>query len=139
MKVMQRINEIIKAKNISKRELVRSLIELDMRASKTGEVPTESSIYAYLNGNIEIKTDMIPYIAEALDVCEQELFIENPKEMQKLLRRFHNNAHIYQKYDEIIQNLEYLSPKTIDLLKMLLAQNKVKIIEFHTMLEKILP
>lgn len=110
-----------------------------MRASKTGEVPTESSIYAYLNGNIEIKADMIPYIAEALDVCEQELFIENPKEMKKLLRRFHNDAHIYQKYDEIIQNLEYLSPKTLELLQILLTQNKAKILELHTMLEKMLP
>lgn len=61
MKVAQRINEILKTKKISKRELAKRLIDLDMRTTKTGETPTESSVYAYLNGNIEIKADMIPY------------------------------------------------------------------------------
>ena len=54
-----------------------------MRASKTGEIPTESSIYAYLNGNIEIKADMLPFIADALGVCEQEFFTSDSKQSQK--------------------------------------------------------
>ena len=43
MKVVQRINEILKDKQINKRELARRLINLDMKAHKTGETPTESS------------------------------------------------------------------------------------------------
>lgn len=66
MKVIDRINEILKEKNISKKELARRLIDLDMKAAKTGEVPSVSSIYAYLNGNIELKADFIPFIAKAL-------------------------------------------------------------------------
>ena len=72
MKVVQRINEILQERNISKRELAKRLINLDMKASRTGEIPTESSIYAYLNGNIEIKADMLPFIADALGVFEQD-------------------------------------------------------------------
>nr|WP_315059186.1 helix-turn-helix domain-containing protein [uncultured Campylobacter sp.] len=74
MKVVQRINEILKDKQINKRELARRLINLDMKAHKTGETPTESSIYVYLNGNIEIKADMLPFIADALGVSEQDFY-----------------------------------------------------------------
>ncbi|WP_314978220.1 hypothetical protein [Campylobacter rectus] len=35
MKVVQRINEILKDKKISKRELAKRLINLDMKAHKT--------------------------------------------------------------------------------------------------------
>lgn len=58
-------------KNLTKKEFVHRLIDLGMRANRTGGTPTLSSIYAYLNDNIKLKADMLPFIAEALDVCEQ--------------------------------------------------------------------
>ncbi|EFC33196.1 hypothetical protein C414_000080172 [Campylobacter jejuni subsp. jejuni 414] len=127
MKVVERINEILKAKNISKRELARRLIDLDMRTSKTGETPTESSIYAYLNGNIELKADMLPFIAEALDIDEQDFFNK------------HNikTAHKEQ-YKKIIELLDYLSPKTLITLEELLNQNKKKSEELNELIKKML-
>ena len=73
MKVIDKINEILKRKNLSKKELANRLIDLGLRANKTGETPTISSIYAYLNGNIELKADMIPFIANALGVYQHLL------------------------------------------------------------------
>ena len=101
MKVVQRINEILKDKKINKRELARRLINLDMKAYKIGEIPTESSIYAYLNGNIEIKVDMLPFIADALGASEQDFFIDDYKQSQKILKRFYGVENIYYKYHSI--------------------------------------
>jgi len=102
MKVAQRINEILKEKNISKRELAKRLINLDMKASRTGEIPTESSIYAYLNGNIEIKADMLPFIADALGVFEQEFFCNDKNQNDKILKRLYNDNELSCKYKDII-------------------------------------
>lgn len=137
MKVVQRINEILKQKQISKRELAKRLIELDMKASKTGEHPTESSIYAYLNGNIELKADMIPYIAEALGICEQELFSQNDNTSKKILKKIYGDKMPYEKYNDIIDLLEYVSPKSIEVLEKVLSQHKAKTKELNLMLEKL--
>lgn len=126
MKVIHRIDEILKSKNMSKRELAKRLIALDMRASKTGETPTESSIYAYLNGNIEIKADMIPYIAEALGICEQDIFSNSHKESDRILRKIYANSPHYEKYRHIVELLEYLSPKSLEALEKTLNQHKAK-------------
>ena len=137
MKVAQRINEILKAKNISKRELAKRLIDLDMRTTKTGETPTESSVYAYLNGNIEIKADMIPFIAEALNICEQELFTYNAKDTLKILAKIYPDNMFYTKYNRIVQLLDYISPKSLETLEKTLLQYKNKTLELNKIIEKI--
>ena len=138
MRVAQRINEILKEKNLNKRELAKRLIDLGMRASKTGEIPTESSIYAYLNGNIEIKADMLPFIADALGVCEQEFFTSDSKQSQKILKRIYDKEDLSYKYRNIIELLEYLSPKSLEILEKILMQNKSKIEELNQILGKII-
>lgn len=137
MKVAQRINELLKAKKISKRELAKRLIDLDMRTTKTGETPTESSIYAYLNGNIEIKADMIPFIAEALNVCEQELFTQNTKDTFKILAKIYPDNTLYTKYYHIVELLDYISPKALETLEKTLLQHKNKTLELDKIIEKI--
>ncbi|WP_273211996.1 helix-turn-helix domain-containing protein [Helicobacter rodentium] len=130
MKVVERINEILQEKNMSKKELAHRLIDFGMKANKTGETPSISSIYAYLNGNIEIKADMIPYIADALGICEQELF-SNPKQALKIITKVYNEKTNYTQYERIIELLEYLSPKTLLELEEILIQNKKKIQELN--------
>ncbi|MDR0579852.1 MAG: helix-turn-helix domain-containing protein, partial [Campylobacteraceae bacterium] len=44
------------------------------RIRSTGEIPSEQSIYRYLNGNRELKVELIPYIAQVFGVSESELF-----------------------------------------------------------------
>ncbi|TLD85653.1 helix-turn-helix domain-containing protein [Helicobacter sp. MIT 05-5294] len=123
MKVIERINEILKEKNMSKKELAHRLIDFGLKAHKTGEIPSISSIYAYLNGNIDLKADMIPYIADALGICEQELF-SSSKESLKLVAKFYNRNSDYRHYEKIIELLEYLPPKTLNILEDILIQNK---------------
>lgn len=131
MKVIDRINEILKEKNISKKELARRLIDLDMKAAKTGEVPSVSSIYAYLNGNIELKADFIPFIAEALGVFEQELFSPSSQNAQKIIEKFYKRQLNLHRYYNILENLEHLTPKTLEILEKIANENKNKLKEFN--------
>ena len=87
MEVYERINELIKAQNITKREFAKRLVILEPKLKSTGEVPTEKAIYGYLNGTSSIKIELIPYIAEALRIPEQELFTSDKKSR----RKFFNN------------------------------------------------
>ncbi|WP_297681598.1 helix-turn-helix transcriptional regulator [Helicobacter sp.] len=136
MKVVDRINEILKEKNISKRELANRLVDFGLKSSKTGETPSLSSLYAYLNGNIEIKADMIPYIADALGVYEQEFFSDS-KQALKIMVKIYQGKVDYNKYEKIIELLEYLSPKTLAVLEELLTQNKKKIQELNEMMQRL--
>lgn len=136
MKVVDRINEILKEKNISKRELANRLVDFGLKSSKTGETPSLSSLYAYLNGNIEIKADMIPYIADALVVYEQEFFSDS-KQALKIMAKIYQGKVDYNKYEKIIELLEYLSPKTLAVLEELLIQNKKKIQELNEMMQRL--
>jgi len=45
-----------------------------------------SSIYSYINGSREIKAELLPYIAEVLNITIGELFEENEKERIKILK-----------------------------------------------------
>ncbi|WP_298496328.1 helix-turn-helix domain-containing protein [Helicobacter sp. UBA3407] len=136
MKVVDRINEILKEKNISKRELANRLVDFGLKSSKTGETPSLSSLYAYLNGNIEIKADMIPYFADALGVYEQEFFSDS-KQALKIMVKIYQGKVDYNKYEKIIELLEYLSPKTLAVLEELLTQNKKKIQELNEMMQRL--
>jgi len=91
MEIYEQINNIIKAKNISKKKFIERLLALDTRLKSTGENPLKSSIYAYLNNQRELKIELISYIAEALDVSEQELFCDNEAARLKYLRHIMQN------------------------------------------------
>ncbi len=132
MTILERINAILKSKNMSKRELVHRIIALEYRAAKTGEIPTESSIYAYLNGTIELKADLLPYIAQALNIYEQELFSSEAKSQKILQKIYRNNI---ERYAEIIDLLEYVSPKTLETLEAILEKNKASVQELNNALK----
>lgn len=87
MEVFERINCILKDKNLSKREFSKKLRDLEPRLNSTGEIPSEKTIYKYLNGTIAIKIELIPYIAETLQVTEQELFTEDKKSRKKFFQQ----------------------------------------------------
>ena len=132
MTILERINAILKAKNMTKRELANRIIALGYRANKTGEIPSESSIYAYLNGSIELKADLLPYIAQALNIYEQELFSSESKS-QKILQKLYCND--IEKYAEIIDLLEYVSPKTLEALEAILQKAKADNQSLNAMLK----
>ncbi len=74
MEIIDKINYLIKEKNLQKKDFVKMLQALEPKLKSTGEIPSEQTIYGYLNGKRELKVELIPYIAEVLEVDEQELF-----------------------------------------------------------------
>lgn len=74
MQVIEKINFLLQEKNISKKDFATKLRQLSPKLYATGEIPSEQTIYRYLNGSRELKIELIPYIAEVLEVDEQELF-----------------------------------------------------------------
>ncbi|MDR1912648.1 MAG: hypothetical protein LBQ52_09950 [Helicobacteraceae bacterium] len=76
MNVVDKINALIADRGISKSQFAQALMELEPRLNSTGETPSRSSIYHYLNGARELRVELIPYIARVLGVNENELFSE---------------------------------------------------------------
>ena len=77
---------------MNKREFAKKLIDLKPTINRMGEIPSESAIYAYLSGTTSIKAELIPYIAEVLEVTEQELFDTSSKSRKKCFKYFLQDA-----------------------------------------------
>lgn len=74
MQIYEKINTIIKQKNITKRDFSNTLRNLHPILRSTGEPPSEQTVYKYLSGDINIPIELLSYIAEVLNIAEQELF-----------------------------------------------------------------
>ena len=68
------------------------MIDFKPTVNRFGEIPSESAIYAYLSGTTSIKAELIPYIAEVLEVTEQELFDKSVKSKKKCFKYFLQDA-----------------------------------------------
>lgn len=74
MEIWEKINYLLEEKNMSKQEFAKKLVNLEPKLKRTGEAPSSQTILGYLYGKRELKVELIPYIAEVLEVDEQELF-----------------------------------------------------------------
>ncbi len=74
MQIVEKINFLLEEKGMSKKDFAVKLRQLSPKLYATGEMPSEQTIYRYLNGSRELKVELIQYIAEVLAVSEQELF-----------------------------------------------------------------
>lgn len=73
-----------KNNNLSKAFSLK-LIELEPKLRNTGEVPTiNASLYSYLSGDVSLRVELIPYIAEVLDIPEQILFDDSNRARMKI-------------------------------------------------------
>ena len=104
---------------LSKRDFAQALLSLEPKLNSTGKIPSESTIYGYLNGGREIKIELIPYIAEVLQVREQELF-EFDIEYSTAY-----NYKLSKEVREIVSLLEYVPHAKIIELKEKLLKYKV--------------
>jgi transcriptional regulator with XRE-family HTH domain len=86
MEVYEKINLLLKENKISKKMFASKLRELEPKLKSTFEIPSEKTIYAYLNGRIGIKIELIPYIAEALHVPEQLFFDDSVRARKNYLK-----------------------------------------------------
>lgn len=86
MEVYEKINFYLKSKKLSKKEFAKRLIALEPKLKNTNEIPSQNTIYAYLNGRIGIKVELIPYIAEILDIPEQILFDDTLRARKRFIK-----------------------------------------------------
>jgi len=118
MELFEKVNYLINEKEMTKKEFANKFLSLEPKLRTTGEAPSLASIYSYLSGKREIKVELIPYIAEALDVKEQELFEFNLEYLAE-----YNYAQS-KEVREIVDLLEYLPTIAIKDLKMRLEEHK---------------
>lgn len=125
MDIIDKINYLIKEKNLQKKDFVKMLQSLEPRLKSTGEIPSEQTIYGYLNGKRELKVELIPYIAEVLEVSEEELFRFDIEYSTGYNMRYSKEVR------EILQLLEYLPKPAMEKLKVrLLEYKKLSLQEF---------
>lgn len=92
MEVYERINLLLQDQKLTKRVFAKKLQDLEPKLKSTGEIPTEKTIYKYLDGSIAIKIELIPYIAEVLQISEQELFTNDEKTRKKFFQNLIKTA-----------------------------------------------
>lgn len=92
MELYERINLILKEKELTKKEFAKKLVSLEPKSSRTGEIISEKIVYFYLSGKTVINPNLIPYIAEVLEITEQELFDSTSKTRKRCFKYFLQNA-----------------------------------------------
>lgn len=118
MNVADKINYLLEEKGMSKRDFAQKLLSLEPRLERTGKPPSESTIYGYLNGGREIKIELIPYIAETLEITEQELFSSDIEFSSDYNIRYSKEAR------EILDLLQYAPKGSIEEVKNYLLKYK---------------
>jgi len=74
MDIIDKINLLIEQREMTKKLFASKLQNLKPILKSTGDVPSLQTIYGYLGGKRELKIELVPYIADVLNVDEQELF-----------------------------------------------------------------
>ncbi len=119
MELFDKINYLIEEKGLNKKKFTDIFLSLEPRLRTTGNPPSKGSIYSYLSGKREIKVELIPYIAEALGVREQELFEFNIEYASEF------NRNQSKEVREIIELLQYLPNNKLRELKDALLKYKI--------------
>ncbi|NEW61021.1 helix-turn-helix transcriptional regulator [Sulfurovum sp. bin170] len=104
---------------MTKKEFVDKLINLEPKLRLSGETPSVQTIYRYLSGKRELKIELIPYIAEVLEVSEQELFSFDIEYASEYNLRYSKDVR------EILDLLHYAPKPMITHIKTTLQKFKV--------------
>jgi transcriptional regulator with XRE-family HTH domain len=92
MYILDNILFFLNKRNMTKKEFAQKLINLEPRVGLNLEIPSERTIYLYLQRKREIKADLIPFIADVFNITEQELFDTSTKTRKKCFKYFLQNA-----------------------------------------------
>lgn len=125
MNITEKINNIIDEKGLTRKYFVNQLILLNPILKSTGETPSSSTIYGYLNGNREVKIELLPYIAKVLNVSIADLFDETEKNRIKILQNILKSPTLeekkllenYFKFEEKINNYKLQNEANYNLYK----------------------
>ena len=119
MEVWEKINYLLDEKKITKQEFANRLVSLSPRLKRTGETPSVQTILGYLYGKRELKIEFIPYIAEVLEVTEQELFSFDIEYASEYNIRYSKDIR------EILNLLQYAPKPMVEQIKTTLQKFKV--------------
>ncbi len=97
METYEKINLFLKERKVNKKNFALKLLSLEPKLRSTGEIPTIKAIYAYLNGDIALKIELIPYIAEVLEIPEQLLFDDSSRIRKIYLKHILQNISSEEK------------------------------------------
>jgi transcriptional regulator with XRE-family HTH domain len=122
MDIVEKINYLLREKEITKKEFADRLQALEPRLKSTGNIPNIQTIYGYLSGKRELKVELIPYIAEVLGVSEQELFSSEVEFVTE------NNLRFSREVRRIIDLIPY-APRS-------LVETIIEVLEKHRKLTK---
>ena len=140
METYEIINKILVQQEMTKREFARRLISLEPKSNRTGEIISETTIYAYLNGQNAMQLYLIPYISDVLGIPEQFLFEENEKVRMRLIRYITNSLSTNEKLhlktilsndkniesqNEILDLIKYAPQPLLNRIKNLLEEIKI--------------
>jgi len=106
MDLHEKINYLLDEKLIKKKEFVNRVRALEPKLKTTGEIPSEQTIYRYISGKREIKVELIPYFAEALNVSIEDLFSSD------IEYSCQNNVRYSKEAREILNLLAYMPSST---------------------------
>lgn len=118
MEIIDKINYLLKEKKLQKKDFVKMLQATEPKLKSTGEIPSEQTIYGYLNGKRELKVELIPHIAEVLGVDEQELFRFDIEYATEYNLRYSKDAR------EILDLLQYTPKPMIEQIKNVMQKFK---------------
>jgi transcriptional regulator with XRE-family HTH domain len=107
MEVYEKINLLIQEKGFSKKEFSDKLRNLEPKLSSTNEIPSEKSIYAYLSGRVNIQIELIPFIAEVLEIPEQVLFDSSDRGRMNTLKYLSKDLNSKEK-EFLLKKLDIL-------------------------------
>ena len=119
MEVWEKINYLLEEKKITKQEFASRLVALQPNLKRTGETPSVQTILGYLYGKRELKVELIPFIAEVLEINEQELFTFDME------YACNYNYRQSKEVREILELLKYAPSGLIVHIKEQLAKHKV--------------
>jgi len=139
MAVYEQINLLLEEKGLTKREFAKRLIALEPKSKRTGETMSEKAVYAYLSGASVINADLIPYIADTLQVSEQFLFGEDEKirvrlikhllkslsdKEKKVIEKLYIEVLMPERYGDIVNLLPYASQSILEKIEQSLLEMK---------------
>ena len=74
MEIYERIVQIALYKKIrTKRELIRTIIDKSLTLGRTGDIPSEKTLYSYLSGDRKMDSEFISSVAKILGVDESTI------------------------------------------------------------------
>ena len=118
MEVWEKINYLLEEKKMTKQEFATKLINLEPKLKRTAEVPSTQTILGYLYSKRELKIELIPYIAEVLEVDEQELFRFDIEYATEYNLRYSKDAR------EILELLQYAPKSMVEHIRVTLLEYK---------------